>query len=156
MTLDMNDEQLVTLGQLEAFTSAAHGLNFVGRTRKARYAWIERFLQRFWYFTARKKNRSIIKSYAMKMTGYSDAQMTRLIDIMRKTRHVAVIPSSKRHSFPARYTPEDVANLVITDNVHGRLAWKATTEILRREHDVFGKNAFCRLKGISVSHVYNL
>lgn len=156
MTIDMNDERLVTLGQLEAFTTAAHGLNFAGKTRKEKYAWLEKLLPRFWYFSTRKKNQTIIKSYARKMTGYSDAQMTRLIGRMRRMRHVTVTPASKRSSFPTRYTPEDVALLVATDNVHGRLSGRATKEIFRREFEVFGNARFIRLKGVSVSHLYNL
>lgn len=156
MTLDMNDEQLVTLGQLEAFTIAAHGLNFVGRSRKEKYAWLEKLLRRFWYFSTRKKNRSIIKTYARKMTGYSDAQTTRLIEIMRLTHHVSVAFSMSRSSFPKIYTAEDIALLVQTDNAHGRLSGKATKEIFRREHDVFDDKRFLKLKGISISHLYNL
>lgn len=61
---------------------------------------------------------------------------------MRKTRHIAIATSSKRSSFPTLYTPEDVSLLVLTDNAHGRLSGKATKEIMRREHDVFGKVEF--------------
>ena len=156
MTLDMHDEQFVTLGQLEAFTSAASGLNFVGRTRKEKYAWIERLLRRFFYFTLRKRDKATIKKYIMKMTGYEDAQVTRLIRKMKKTR--CLVPSSRDgcSSFSKKYTPEDVALLVTTDNAHGRLSGKATKEIFRRERDVFGDKRFDRLRGISVSHVYNL
>jgi len=156
MTLDMNDDQLVTITQLEAFTAAADGINFVGRTRRQKYAWIEKILRRFWYLTARKKNRSAIKSFAMKMTGYSDAQMTRLIGTMRRTKRVAVPDSPDRPSFPTRYTVGDVALLLATDNAHSRLSGKATKEIFRREHDLFGRPEYVRLKDISVSHLYNL
>lgn len=156
MTLDMNDDQLVTTAQLDAFTNAAHGINFVGRTRKQKYAWIEKILRRFWYFTARKKNQSIIKSFARKMTGYSDAQMTRLIGKMRRMKRVVVPDSLKRHSFPTLYTTEDVALLVKTDNAHGRLSGAATRAIFRREHDIFGKTEFVRLRRISIAHLYNL
>jgi hypothetical protein len=156
MTLDMNDSLLVTLSQLEIFTQAAHGLNFVGRTRKERYAWTEKLLQRFWYFSTGKKNRSIIKTYARKMTGYSDAQMTRLIGKMKKTRHIVVPDSANRSTFPTRYTSADVALLIATDDAHGRLSGKATKEIFRRQFAVFDDERFIRLKEISTSHLYNL
>jgi len=152
----MNDERLVTIKQLEAFTVAAHGLNFVGKARKDKYVWIEKILQRFWYFSTCKKNRSIIKKYAMKMTGYSDAQMTRLIKKMKKTRHIALPDSANRSSFPTRYTPKDIALLIATDNAHSRMSGKATREIFRREFGVFGNESFLRLKDISISHLYNL
>ncbi len=156
MTLDMHDERFVTLSQLEAFTSAANGLHFVGRTRKEKYAWIEKLLYRFFYFTLRKRDKATVRKYIMKMTGYEDAQVTRLIRKMKKTRHL--IPSSREgcSSFPKKFTPEDVGLLVATDNAHGRLSGKATKEIFRREFEIFHDPAFVRLKDISVAHVYRL
>lgn len=156
MTLSMNDSRLVTLEQLKSFVSASHGMNFVCGTRAEKYAWLERLLRRFWYATARKKNKSVIKTYAMKMTGYSDAQMTRLLSEYCETKHIRVPESSARPRFPTRYTVRDVARLIETDNAHGRLSGKATREIFRRAHDVFLDERFVRLKGISVSHLYNL
>lgn len=156
MTLDMHDERFVTLEQLESFTTAAHGVNFIGRTRKEKYAWIEKLLGRFFYFTLRKRDRTTVREYVMKMTGYEDAQVTRLIRKMKKTRHI--VPSSREacSSFPKRYTPEDVALLLVTDNAHGRMSGKATKEIFRREFELFGDKRFHRLRGISISHLYNL
>jgi len=156
MTLDMNDDQLVTIAQLENFIAAADGMNFVGRTKKQKYAWVEKILRRFWYLTARKKNRSVIKSFVLKMTGYSDAQMTRLIGQMRSKKCITVPDATTRNSFPSRYTVDDVALLVKTDNAHSRLSGAATKEIFRREHDLFGKTEYVRLKDISIAHLYNL
>ena len=93
MTLSMHDEHFVTLRQLEAFTSAAHGVNFIGRTRKEKYAWIEKLLSRFFYFTLRKRDKTTVRQYLMKMTGYEDAQVTRLIRKKKKTRQI--VPSSR-------------------------------------------------------------
>lgn len=156
MTLDMHDERFVTLGQLETFTNAAHGLNFVGRTRKEKYAWMEKLLRRFFYFTLQKRDKSTVRNYVRKMTGYRDAQVTRLIRKMKETRHV--LPSSREScsSFPRTYTPSDVALLVTTDNAHGRLSGKATREIFRREFNIYHDARFVRLQGISVSHLYRL
>ncbi len=156
MTLDMHDERFVTLAQLEAFTSAASGLNFAGRTRREKYAWVERLLGRFFYFTLRKRDKTTVRNYAMKMTGYRDAQVTRLIRKMRKTRHV--VPSSREScsSFPSKYTPDDVALLVETDNAHGRLSGAATRKLFERAHGIFREDAYVRLKDISVAHLYRL
>lgn len=156
MTLDMNDANLTTTEQLEAFTGASHGLHFVGRTRRQKYAWLEKLLQRFWYFTSRKKQKTVIKAYAMKMTGYGATQMTRLMRTMKHTRRIAVTPRKISQSFPRRYTASDIALLSLTDNAHLRLSGKATKEIFRREHDLFGKKDFVRVKDISVAHLYNL
>lgn len=156
MTLDMHDERFITLGQLETFTSAAHGLNFVGRTRKEKYDWTEKILTRFMYFTLRKRDKTTIQKYIMKITGYEDAQVTRLVRKKKKTRHI--IPASRDEccSFPKKYTSEDIVLLVATDSAHGRLSGKATKEIFRRTSDIFHDEAFSHLKDISVSHLYNL
>lgn len=156
MTLDMHDERFVTLGQLEAFTSASHGLNFVGRTRKERYAWIEKLLARFYYFSLRKRDKVTVRNYIMKVTGYREAQVTRLVRKKKQTRHV--IPSSRETcaSFPKRYTPEDVALLAKTDEAHGRLSGPATKKLFDRAFTVFHDGRFVRLKDISVAHLYRL
>lgn len=156
MTLHMNDENLVTLEQLEAFTRAAHGVTFVGATRKEKYAWIERFLTRFFYCTLRKRDKATVKKYIMRMTGYSDAQVTRLIRKKKLVKHIQVAPASARGRFHAIYTTDDVARLVETDNAHGRLSGKATKKLFIRAHDLFGDARFTRLQNISVSHLYNL
>jgi transposase InsO family protein len=156
MNLNMNDDNLVTLTQLETFTAASGGITFSARSRRQKYAWIEKILQRFWYTSSKKKNRSVIKSFVMKMTGYSDAQMTRLIGKMRATRRIAVPDSPRRNSFPTRYTTDDVARLAETDNAHSRLAGAATRKIFRREYELFGKEDYIRLKDISIAHLYNL
>lgn len=156
MTLDMHDERFVTLSQLETFTAATNGLKFVGRTRKEKYAWMERLFGRFFYFTLRKRDKTTVRKYVMKMSGYEDAQVTRLIRKMKKTRHI--IPSSREScsSFQSIYTTDDVALLVKTDNAHGRLSGVATKEICRREFEIFRDRRFFRLKDISVAHLYRL
>lgn len=156
MTLDMNDEQFVTIGQLEAFTSASHEVNFVGLTRKEKYTWIEKLLSRFFYFTLRKRDKTTIRKYIMNITGYGDAQVTRLIRKMRKTRHIISSSRETCSSFPSVYTTHDVALLVKTDNVHGRLSGPATKKIFEREFLIFHHRDFASLKDISVAHLYRL
>lgn len=156
MTLDMHDERFVTLAQLEAFTSAADGLNFVGLTRKEKYAWIEKLLSRFFYFTLRKRDKATVRNYVMKMTGYGDAQITRLIRKKKKTRYI--LPASREtcSSFPTMYTTDDVALLATTDEAHGRLSGPATKTICERAFALFHDEHFIRLKKISVAHLYRL
>lgn len=89
------------------------------------------------------------------MTGYSDAQIERLI-AKKKNCGVIVANSTARHHFPKIYTPEDVALLIETDKAHDRLSGPATKKILKREHEIFNKKQFERIKNISVAHIYNL
>jgi len=59
----------------------------------------------------KKKEKSILKEYMMKFTGFSDAQLTRLIKKKKKTGRVTLTISMKRHSFSRIYTPKDIALL---------------------------------------------
>ncbi len=156
MNLTMNDLHLVTMEQLDSFVAYSAGMQFVGNTRKEKYAWLERLFQRFFYRTSRKKNKSTVKRYAMKMTGYSDAQMTRLLSQWCRASHLSVPSTVNRQRFAVVYTKSDVARLIETDNAHGRLSGKATREIFRRSCEVFNDERFVRLKDISVAHIYNL
>jgi len=156
MTLYMNDEQLVTMEQLETFTIASGKIIFQGASRKEKYEWIEKALKRFMYFTQRKKNRATIKKYIRKMTGYSKAQLKRLVAEMKKTRRINATSSDKRMKFRTRYTTDDVALLAKTDDAHRRLSGPATKKIFEREFSLFHHEAFVRLKNISVAHLYRL
>lgn len=156
MTLTMSDTRILTLDQLDTFTHAAEGVTFVGAKKKEKYEWIDRLLARFFYESERKKNKTIIRNYIMKMTGYADAQVTRLIRKKKKTKRIRVAASKIRASFPTKYTAEDIARIIKTDNAHLRLSGKATKEIFRREYDIFHHEDYVRLKDISVAHIYNL
>ena len=112
-------------------------------------------LRRFRYRTLRKKEKTILRAYLMRMTGYSDAQVTRLIAKQRTTGKITV-NTATRHRFPRKYTVEDVTRLIETDKAHDRLSGNATKRIFEREYEEFGKHAYLRLKGISVAHLYNL
>jgi transposase InsO family protein len=151
----MNDSRLGSITEIAEFLKSSDTLSFTGTSKQEQYEWVGKTLTRFRYFSLRKKDKSIVKAYLMKMTGRSDAQMTRLIK--RKKVFGIVIPSSTaRHAFPVKYTPEDIGLLVMTDNAHHRLSGPATKRIFQREYETFGKQAYVRLKDISVSHLYCL
>jgi hypothetical protein len=156
MTLHMSDEQLVTVEQLASFTEASGGMTFQGASRKEKYEWIERHLKRFMYFTQRKKNRTVIKGYVLRTTGYSERQLKRLIRTMHEKKCLPAMEPPGRSSFPTRYTTGDVALLAETDEAHRRLSGPATKKIFERAFTLFHDERFLRLKGISVAHLYRL
>lgn len=156
MTIIMNDSHVVSIAQIKAFAKISKDIDFQGASRKEKYSWIEEVLGRFRYFSLKKKEKTTVKKYLLKLTGFSDAQVTRLIKKKRKTGRVTLAPPIKRHSFPRIYDVRDVSALAKTDNVHSRLSGPATKQIFIREHEIFGKEEFSKLKRISVSHLYNL
>jgi transposase InsO family protein len=155
MTIDMDDSKITDIAGIRKFLKGITGLKLKGLSRHEKYAWLNRTLQRFLYFKLCKKEKAILKRYAQTITGYSDAQITRLIACKRRRGHIAV-ERVARHRFSRRYTPEDIALLVETDNVHQRLSGPATKALFQRAFTVYADQRFLRLKDISVAHLYNL
>jgi len=155
MTLTMNDSRIVSINQLENIIKVGEHITFQGVSKEEKYEWIGKTLGKFRYHALRKKEKSMVKQYIMQMTGYSDSQFGKLT--AKKKKLGVIMPSStRRHTFPKTYAPEDVARLIETDKAHDRLSGKATKKIFEREYVIFGKKQFERLKNISVSHIYNL
>lgn len=151
----MDDSRLMSIAQIEDWLKIGNGIVFQGKSRDEMYRWIEATLSRFWYKSLRKKEKTVVKKYIMMMTGYSDAQLTRLIKKKKDTRVIRAVKGN-RHTFEKTYTPEDVALLIKTDAAHDRLSGVATRKILEREYAVYGKKDYERLSKISSSHIYNL
>lgn len=151
----MNDSHMVSIAQIKEFIKVSRTIEFRGASRKEKYQWLETVLLRFRYYTLRKSEKSILKNYMMKMTGYSDAQITRLISRKRKWGRLRA-STTKRNRFPKIYAPEDIARLIETDNAHQRLSGPATKRILEREYGIFGKQNYERIQNISPAHIYNL
>ena len=157
-TLNMNDSCLVSLAQIREFLKVARDIQFSTNSRKEKYAWINEILNRFRYFRLKKrKDKTAIKDYLIKMTGYSKVQMTRLLSQKRRIGTIETASNfGRKNGFTTTYTPADIALLTVVDNAHNRLSGPATKKILIREHEIFKDARFEQLKNISVSHIYNL
>jgi transposase InsO family protein len=151
----MNDSELKTIEDLAEFLRGTRKNHFKVPHIGERYPWIERTLKRFQYLGLSKKEKGIVLSYIRKCTGYSRQQLSRLV---AKYRYHGTIQPEKpnRYRFPRKYTPEDLALLVGTDNLHGRLSGPTTKKILERAYQQFSQREYRRLSQISVSHLYNL
>lgn len=156
MPINMNDDRIVSVADVAAFTKAAEGMKFANEAViEEKYQWVEKTLARLRYFSVNKKARGEVRKYIQLVTGYSSSQLTRLI---KRKKNKGKIRKSEvtRNRFERRYGAEDIALLVKTDNAHSRIAGPATKKILEREYGVFGRNEYERIKNISVSHIYNL
>jgi hypothetical protein len=141
--------------QIREFLKSSQTIEFGGCVREEKYAWVERVLRGQNYASLRKQERGVVRAYIEKVTGISAAQTTRLIRTFLDSGAVRMAPY-QRHSFVARYTPEDTALLAEVDRAHARLSGPATRRIFQREYEVFGNQQYERLAKISVSHLYNL
>ena len=151
----MNDERLQTVKQVKQFLEGSEALEFGGVSVEERYRWIEGVLKRFQYYRLKRAQKGVIRRYIGKVSGYSRAQVSRLIGeykrrgCLREARY-------RRHHFPRRYTSSDIALLARTDELHGYLSGPATKKIMEREYEVYGHAEFGNISRISVAHLYNL
>ena len=149
-----NLEQL-TLAQMQEFTEGNRDVQFVIEGRASAYGFIEIVLKTQRYRRLSKGQRGIVRRFLTKATGFSRAQLTRLLTRWLRTKRV-MGPPVYRPCFPRRYTAADVTLLAAVDAAHQDLSGPAVRHILEREFQVFGKTEYQRLAGISVSHLYNL
>jgi transposase InsO family protein len=155
MTIVMDDTKITTLEQIREVLAGSREITFKANNRRERYAWLEAVLKRFRYFQCRRTERGLIKTYLQRMSGFSRAQITRLVSVCLLKG--AIRPSRvRRNRFAAKYTIVDKELLAQTDNAHGRLSGPATKAILRREFSIYCDKLFARLQDISVAHIYRL
>ena len=157
MVIDMNEAQVRTVEQVRQVLEGTQALEFrAAEDDDGRYRWIEAVLWRLDYRVLRRADRGAVLAYVQRLSGYSRAQVTRLV-----SRWVAGQPLAKNyrapeHAFARRYTGADIALLAEVDRAMGTLSGPATACVLRRQRDVFGDARFERLGSISVAHLYNL
>lgn len=157
MVIDMNEAQVRTLEQVRQVVAGTQALEFRGaQDDETRYAWIEQVLRRFNYRKLARADKGTVLAYLQRLSGYSRAQITRLV-----ARWVQALPLQKNyrrpeHAFARRYTVADIALLAEVDRAMGTLSGPATACVLRRQRDVFKASGFERLGDISVAHLYNL
>ena len=151
----MNDSHVTSISQLEQILKATNLVSFKGISREEGYDWISKTLCKFKYFTLSKKEKCTIKNYIILMTGYSDAQLTRLIDKQKSIGEIKFY-KARQNRFKGKYTSEDVALLAETDEAHSRLSGPATKRIFQRMYDIYEDKRFERLKDISVGQIYIL
>lgn len=157
MVIDMNEAQVRTLEQVRQVVAGTQALRFkAARDDSGRYAWIEAVLRRFDYRQLSRSERGVLRVYLQRLSGYSRAQVTRLVS--RWMGRKALVKNYRRpaHAFARRYTAADVSLLVEVDQAMDTLSGPATACVLRRQREVFGDARFERLGSISVSHLYNL
>jgi transposase InsO family protein len=151
----VHDAEKLSLEAIGRFVEASEELRFEGQNRQQVYGWLEQVLVQQEYCQQGKAARGLVRRYIEKMTGMSRSQVTRLI--ARYTATGLVRPTVyQRRRFPDRYTRADIELLASVDEAHETLSGPATRRILEREVELYGKQEYARLAGISVAHLYNL
>jgi transposase InsO family protein len=157
MVIDMNEAQVRTLEQVRQVLEGTQSLEFrQAEDDQGRYAWIDSVLRRFDYRQLPRAHRGPVLSYVQRLSGYSRAQVTRLVSRWDAGKRLVKDYRAPAHAFARRYTSADVALLGEVDRAMDTMSGPATACVLRRQRDVFGDTRFERLGSISVAHLYNL
>lgn len=155
MVIDMNDEQLQTLADLQAFLDGTVTVAFAV-VAEARYDFIARTLRRFGYGRLKRTEKAVVLRFLERVSGYSRQQLTRLVKRGAERRPLIKRYRASRTSFARTYTAADVLLLADTDTLHGTLSGLATKKLMERAYCRFGDARYARLAIISVAHLYNL
>ena len=155
MVIDMNDEQLHTLAELQAFLDGTVAVDFAV-VADARYDFIARTVRRFGYGRLKRADKGVVLRFLERVSGYSRQQLTRLVKRGAERRPLIKRYRASRTSFARTYTSADVLLLAHTDTLHGTLSGLATKKLMERAYDMFGDARYERLATISVAHLYNL
>ena len=157
----MNETQLCTIEQIEQFLIGSAQIEFsTSGDDSERYAHISRVLKRFDYPGRNKRERGVLLRYLQHTSGYSRAQVTRLIAQWHANR-LAPVPLTKRYRAPAapfarKYTRSDIERLVEMDKANEDVCGPAIAHLLQRAYCVYDDERYERLATLSVSHLYNL
>ena len=157
MVIDMNEAQVRTLEQVRQVVAGAQVLEFrQAQDDEGRYGWIEQVMRRFGYRQLGRADKGAVLAYVQHLSGYSRAQVTRLVSRWVTGKPLVKNYRRPEHAFARRYTAADVALLAEVDRAMGTLSGPATACVLRRQRDVFKVPGFERLGDISIGHLYNL
>ncbi len=121
----MNDSHIETLEQVRQFLDGAAVMEIAIASKSECYRWIQGTLVRFRYLTLGKAGRGLIRRYLQQISGYSRAQITRLIKQYQKTGRIQHQQRTVK-GFTSKYTREDVRLLAQLDQLHGTLSGPAT------------------------------
>lgn len=136
------------------YVSGDNTLKLCCQKREA-YDYIAKVLITHKYVSLKKPDKTTVKQYLITVSGYSLAQIERLIS--RYVRTGKITPAERTQpTFQGIYTREDIATLARLDEIYERMSGSAMAIVLRREYEKFGNKSYERLKNISASHIYNL
>jgi len=151
----MDTTHIPTLIQMAEYVSGSKAVSLHCQDKQEAYNYIKRVLVTYSYINLKKPDKSTCRKYLMVITGYSKAQMDRLIGQYISSGEI-VSAVRTQPTFAGKYLPEDIIELARIDEIHEDLSGPSTVRILNREYNIFGNKACLRLKDLSVSHLYNL
>lgn len=156
MIVNLKTQHLRNLEQVRAFMAGTCAVPFTTQAHQDRYQWVAQSLKQFAYARLRRAERGLILRFLSKVTGYSRAQVTRLISQWRSRGGLTDRRGPPAVPFAKRYGVTELRLLAQIDSLHGTLSGPATKKLAERAFTVHKQPQYQTLAGISVSHLYNL
>jgi len=157
MVIDMNESRLNTVARVRAFLEGTLEVKFQPvRNDVERYGFIAGVLGRFAYRQLGRVDKGVLMRYLGCITGYSRAQLKRLVSRRLNGEHLAKRYHAPAEGFARKFTAADVKLLAQTDALHNTLSGPATKCLMQRAYAVYGDERYARLATLSVAHLYNL
>ena len=151
----MKESEHLSLEEIRAFLKGNQEVGFEASDRKQAYEWTQRTLCAQEYMNLQRQGKGLVRKYVSKVTGFSRAQVTRLI-AQYVASGVVQVRQGRGKRYTGHYTSEDVALLAEVDMAHGTLSGPATRKLLYRGWYEFADARYERLANISSAHIYNL
>ncbi len=156
MILQLDIERLRSLDEVRDFMAGSAPVDFRFVDRADAYGFARRVLVRFRYVRLSRPDKGLIRRFLIKVTGFSRAQVSRLISQYRETGRIEDRRRGPSRPFSRRYSKADIGLLAEVDETLGGLCGAVTRRMMQRQYDVFGDPRFERLAGLSNSHLYRL
>jgi len=156
MVIQMDERKIKTVADISLFLAGTDQTELrLQGSKDDIYAWVERALKRFRYPGLSKKEKGMVRSYLIQLSGYSRQQITRMIARYRATGHVHRRQRTT-NGFKRKYTREDIMLLAEVDRLVDSASGTTIKVYCQRAYERFGDRRYARLAEISVSHLYNL
>ena len=118
----MDEAQVRTVEQVRQVLEGTQELEFRGaQDDEGRYGWIAAVLGRFEYRQLPRGDRAPVLAYLQRLSGYSRAQITRLVSRWVGGKALVKQYRAPENAFARRYTGVDVALLVEVDRAMGTI-----------------------------------
>ena len=150
--MNLKTQQLSSLEQVRSFMAGTDAVPFITQAHQDRYQWVALSLKQFAYERLRRAERGLIVRFLCKITGYSRAQITRLIAQWRCRGRLTDRRGPPATPFAKHYGAIELRLLADLDSLHGTLSGPATKKLAERAFTVYKQPHYETLAGISVSH----
>ncbi len=151
----MNTTNL-TINEIRDFLKGVNTLEVkTGATISEKYTWIQNTLTKTRYLLLRRSDKSVVRQFLTRCTGYSLSHCDHLIADFRQTGLVTRQVRDCDTEYQRFYTNADIVLLAKTSEAYFHPNGNALKAVLNDMYHVYGDTRFERLSHLSVSRLYD-